>query len=535
MTIKEIKNLLFGTIDVLEPISIPRGASSNSLNWKTLGDRIALRQGYKIFGNEVSGSGKITGSYTATKSDGTEIQYKTHGKKLMYYVPATDTWTEIGSDVLGTEANGKEMSFAEYRPLAGDYLYINSPYGPFLKIDLATPGTATDVYNGSKNYYGYIKIKQNRMFLWQKTTDKATIDPSGVYLSKIDDVEDFTYSATRVAGEGAIFRQDDGGIILNIESYGDSEYCLHKKKTWVLTLSADDTNATNLIYRENVGIPAMGASVATGDGIYLIDNNDENDPQVKLLTLNYSSDKILPYPVSKGRKWQNIDVGIDLSDYYFDKTIGREVGDYVLFACRTKISAQNNRVIVYNKRQKTFDIYNYWCSTFNIYDGELMAGDPVSNNIQQLLTDWDDDGSNIENYWEGNKDNLDWFGEKRFKKLIIRGKISKDQSFKVYAALDEDDYIELGTISGDSSAVVSADEVVIGRTAIGRNEIGGGGSGDTANEFVSEINVASLLGRFNFITLKFVAQELGECEISGWSYFDVRNKSHKIIEAYRSN
>ena len=531
--IKTVRDLPFGIIDTLESQSIPRGACSKSLNFQSRGDRIALRPGYKLYGNEVEGTGKITGHYTA-KIGSTEIQYRTHGKKLEYYVSATDTWTEIGSDILGEDADGKDMSFAEYHPVAGDYLYINSPYGPFLKIDLADPGTATDVYvayagdtSVAHNHYGYIRIKQNRMFLWGRTGD-----PFGVYLSQINnpalslDIEDFSFSATRVVGEGAIFRQDDGGPIMSIESYGDAEYCIHEKKTWLLTTTADDTDATNVIYRDRVGIPYWKACVSTADGIYYIDDIDKSDPQIRLLTIPYGMDRVMPTSISKGRRWKNTDVGIDLSDYTFDKAIGKEYGDLILFACRTSDSSQNNRMIVFNKRQKTFDLVNYWASTLEIFDGKLMGGDPVSGNIQQFYTDYDDNGSNIENYWEGNKDDLDWAGKKKLKKLIIKGRIAASQELTVSVKLDNDaDFVEMGTISG-ADADASTDVVLIGRGIVGRTEIGGEGSDNDANSFVSEINVASLLDKFNYITIRFEAEELGACEVSEWSYYDFRIKSH---------
>jgi len=64
---------------------------------------------------------------------------------------------------------------------------------------------------------------------------------------------DFTKSATRTAGQGFIFRQDENGSpFQNLMSINETEYCFHKTKTWALTLSKDDTVATNYIYRDRV-------------------------------------------------------------------------------------------------------------------------------------------------------------------------------------------------------------------------------------------------------------------------------------------
>jgi len=55
-------------------------------------------------------------------------------------------------------------------------------------------------------------------------------------------------------GQGKSFRQDDGGGILQaIFNINTIEYCFHLLKTWQFTATLDDTNSTNLPYR-NVGL-----------------------------------------------------------------------------------------------------------------------------------------------------------------------------------------------------------------------------------------------------------------------------------------
>ena len=627
MIIKTIKDFFYGTIDTLEDKSLPLGAASDSLNFITKGDKIELRRGYGILGNEISGTGKITSVYVAKRSDGTEIPFRARGKKLEYYIVATETWTEIGSDVLGTDADGHDIWFAEYHTLAGDQLFVNSPKGPLLKIMLANPGSYADMYNAAKNYKGRILIKTYRMFLWGRDKDKT-----GLYLSYIDSqnyttvsaenigtgdgsektfadtlafkaagvkrtcfgitatdgtetfkdnydgtltgdkggtgtinymtgaisvtfntapnnsqaitadyqwedstdegICDFTYSATRIAGEGDVFRQDDGGGELQtVMSYGDQEYCIHEKKTWVLTLTADDTNATNLIYREKVGISSPRSAIATGDGIYLIDNSDRKDPQVKLLGLAAYSDKVIPISVSKGFTYKKKKVGIDLSNYDFNKAIGLEWGDYILFACKESGETENNRMIVYDKQQKLIDITDYWSSGLAIYGGTLISGDPFVPNVYTLFSGFDDDDSEIINHWIGNKDDLDWQGLNKVKQLIIKGEIGKEQILKVYASIDEGTYIEIGEISGGGSYVDTGSEVSVGRVTIGSKEIGGGGEGATAYNYERKFKLE--LDKFATIKLKFEATQLGYCSVSEIQYKDIRIKSRKIPSKYR--
>jgi len=625
-----IKDFIHGTIDTLEDRSLPDGAASAALNWVTEGDHVELRRGYNILGNTLTGSGKITGLIVAKKRDGSELIYRTRGKKLEYYNADTDEWEEVGTDILGDDADGKEISFAEYHPIAGDQLFINSPYGPFLKIMMANPTDYADMYDASKNYKGYIQIKQHRMFLWGRLKDKT-----GLYLSYIDKQEfsdytsvsgevigtgdgstktfsntlafkaagakrtcfgievtdgvetftdnkdgtltgnkggtgtinymtgeisvtfntapnngqditcdyqwedstdggvcDFTHSSPRQAGEGVSFRQDEGGDIMSVASYGQDEYCFHEKKSWVLRLTTDDTNATNLIYREKSGIPNWRAAVPTAEGIYYIDNSSDKDPQMKSLMLQPLSGNVLPVPISRAKKYRNTLQGKDLSDYEFDQAAGIEWGDKILFACRTKDSDVNNRVIVYDKKKRTIDVMDYYVSCFAIYGGTLIAGDPLTNNVYTLFSGFDDDDSLINNYWEGNNSNLGFMGLKKVKKLVIQGKIAKEQTIKVSASIDQGAWVEVGEIEGNGSYVDIGQAITVGSLTIGSREIGGGGTGVNAYNYKREMPLP--FGKFNRIKLKFEATGIGYADISMIQFYDIRIKSEKIASKYRS-
>lgn len=623
-----LKDFIYGQIDTLEDRSIPRGSASKALNWVTAADRIELRRGYNVLGNTVAGGGSVPSLEVVRTSSGTEIRLRTRGKKLEYYKVSNDTWTEIGTDILGSAAEDGEISIEEYHTLAGDAIYVNSPNGPYLKIMMANIDDYTDLYDSAKNYKGRIKIKQNRTFLWGRNKDKTAIymsyidsqnyttvsnenigtgngstktfndtlvfkageakgtcfgivvtdtveiftdnfdgtltgDQGGTgtinYMTGeisvtfntapgnaqailcdyqwVDDTDegiaDFTFTTpTRVAAEGNIFRQDGaGGNLQSIESYGDDEYCLHEKKTWVLTLSSDDTNATNLVYRDRVGIPNWRASVSTADGIYFIDNSDKKDPQIRLITIPPLFTKAIPVSISKGKKYKNKQVGIDLSPYLFDKTVGFEWGDLILFSCRTTNSTQNNRVVVYNKVQRTIDVHDYWVSSLAIYEGTLIAGDPLTPNVYTLFSGFDDDDSEIINEWEGNRDNLDFNGTKKEKRFVIKGLIALEQTLKISASIDNGPFVELGRVEGDGDYVDRSSGVSIGRVTIGQKEVGGGGDGAVAYNYERLIKLK--LDSFSTIKIRFEALGLGYISVSELQHKDIRIKSDKIPKKYR--
>jgi len=620
MLIKEVKNFVAGLVTKTEASSLPDGASADNKNWLTRGDKIELRRGSYLLGTEQTGTGKVTGLHSGRMSNGTEILYRTRGKKLEYFDETTDDWVEVGSDLLSTAADGEEVAFADYNSLAGSQMWFNSPNSSLYKIMLANPASYTDMYSSTINFKGKILIKQNRMWLWDRVKDKTGIygshidtgtsttvtnedldtgDGGKVYsgtlafkaggatrtcfglLVKDEDsietftdnydgtltgsaggtgtinytsgavavtfaanvavgkhiyatyywedsnangISDFTKSATRVEGEGFVFRQDDGGgNARTIMTYHDTEYCFHEFKTWALTLTADDTNATNLIYRERAGIPNWRAAVATGEGIYYIDDSDNNDPHFRLLTLQADGTAIIPVEVS---------INLDLSNYRFDQAAAIEWGDYILFACRHKNATNNNRIFAYNKLWKAWDMLETFASCFAIYGGVLHIGDSVSNNVYQLFSGWDDDESTVDNYWVANLTKLEMDNLKKLKRLVIQGEIARDQNIEVYISYDRGSFTLIDTIEGTGDYVDFGTAVTVGSVILGSKEVGGGGGDAVAYNYKKQITINS--DKFQEIQLKFVATDIGYASITNLQYKDIRKKELRLPTKYRS-
>lgn len=555
---------------------------------------------------------------------GTDFQFEELGSA------STAEWVEVGSNIFPVAAINDYASFANYASLAGNQFFVCSPNsGPF-KIMSANPGDYTDLTDASKNFQGYIKIKQNRMFLWGRLKDKTGVYGSYIdaaayttvsnensasgdgatktflftlafkaggtvrtcfALSITDGVEtftdnydgtltgslggtgtvnyttgaisvtfntapanaannikssyqwensnntgitDFTKSSPRTAGQGFVFRQDDGGgALMNVLSYGDTEYCMHETKTWALTLTSNDTNATNLIYRDRVGIPNWQAACETGSGIFYVDYTDQADPQVRLLTLNRLGTDVVPISISKARKLaaEGTIIGLDLSNYRFDKAVLREWGDFILIECRYKDSTKNDTLITYNKIHGVFDKHTLSASSLVIYNGTLVAGDSVSSNNYTLFSGFDDDDSLINNSWEGALSDFGTDYIKKVKKFVVAGKIQASQSFDIYIALDNGSYTLAGSITGNGSYVDAGNPYLVGTETIGSHVIGDGGDG--VNAFNYEHILTLRTDKFNRIKLKFVATGIGFLSINFYKWFDIRLYAKKELSKYR--
>lgn len=606
-----------GLIDAFEAKSIPRGSASRVLNWFFRGDKAELRRGMKVIGNRNIGNGRISGLLTATLTDGTEITFRAWGRKIEYYDTASETWLEVGTDILGANAGNEDVALAEYKTTAGDQVWLSSPNSSLFKIMTANPASYTDMYSAVKNFTGCISIISNRLFLWNRLKDK-----SGIYGSYIDNLKntavsaenigtgnasqktfsatlafkaagakrtcyaitatdtvetftdnydgtltgdqggsgtinyttgaiaitfktapagsqaitcdyqwedstdkgiaDFSKSATRLAGEGFVFRQDTGGPAKNVLTYNDVQYCFHKKNTWRLDIGADDTDANNRIFRELAGIPNWRAATASGDGIYFVDDSDINNPRFRLLTMDRISSAVIPVSVS-----ENI---LTLSGYYFDKAVTIEFDRYVIIACRTLGSSQNNRVFFYDKLLKNYTITDYCVSCFAVNNGSLWAGDSLTNNVYCLLSGTDDDDSVIHNYIELNKDNLNTGRLKKLKKLRVQGEVGANQEIRIYASYDNGSFIYLDKIEGTGLYVDRGTPISVGANTVGSKEAG---SGDSLTAFNYEKEIPVRSDKFQQIKLKFEAVKIGYASISLCQYRDLRIKEDRLPSKYR--
>lgn len=342
--------------------------------------------------------------------------------------------------------------------------------------------------------------------------------------SNIHGITDFTFSATRLAGEGNFFRQDDGGGELkNIASFNSVEFCFHKNKTWRVAVGVDDTDATNIVWRETVGISNWRALAESGDGIYYIDDTNQDEPALRILTLSYSGDREIPQLLSKLKT---------LKDYYFDHASGIEWGNYVLFACRTKDSDFNNRVIVYDKALKAVDVFSYCVNIFEIYNGRLIAGDSNSNNIYELLIGNSDNDILIENEWESGESTLGFEGIKKSRRFMIEGEIGGSQTLEIYGNADNGGFVKVGEIEGIGSYVdIVSSEGMVGTSEIGSETIGD--TGEPVDRYHYKRDMKFPFGKFNRMSYKVKAIGIGYVSVSAIGFMDIRLKRDRTISRYR--
>jgi len=342
--------------------------------------------------------------------------------------------------------------------------------------------------------------------------------------SNIRGVTDFSKSATRLAGEGFQFPQDEGGdAIISVKIGQDGAYySLKSYSSYKLALDATDTNATNEVYRKEIGVPSLRSAVSTGKGIVFINTSNPEKPEMTILQKNITGDNIEPVVLFPHFKFE---------DYTFDDCTVDTYDRYILVSCKTAGATSNDVILLCDIAAGSVDITNYFARTFARTGGLLYSGSSITESVYNLYSGFDNDGDSIDNYYETNDELFETDRLKKIRKIRLRGKIAPDQSYKVYINYDNQGYTHVGTVLGSGSYVDNSYPQSIGNNIIGSSQIGGS---DVTNiyPYLVEIKL-SKPPKFRKRSIKFVAQEIGYVDISYVMDYDIRTFEHKIPNQYR--
>jgi len=332
-------------------------------------------------------------------------------------------------------------------------------------------------------------------------------------------IADFSFATNpRVAATGNQYRQDSGGAKLQaVFPLSAVQYCFHELKTWALTLTADDTKATNLPYRTQVGIKYFRSAFPTADGILFIDNSNPSNPEVKRLMISANDSSLIePVPISQA---------LDLSQLDFDYAVAYRWENYDIICCQKRVAgvklAYNTEMYVRNFKNGFWDRLEYRVSVLAQWQGALLAGDSLSNNLYVLFSGYDDDGEVIDNYWTSSDLDLDIDGLKKFNRMVVKGLIQKAQKLKVSVSYNGGAYTEIITIDGSASYVDIGKPTTVGNRTIGSMVIGGGGM-TTAYPFTVDFGVFS--PNFETVSVKVEALDIGYVQVNEFIFKDVRYK-----------
>lgn len=439
-----------------------------------------------LYGSHKDGMELVSGNYTAISAEafaslsGT-LAFKAGGARRTCFVPV---FTITGTGEVYTENRLGILTGS-----LGGTGTINYTTGAYT---LSNPGV------GTVNYQ------------WEDANSKG--------------VTDFTYTATRVALEGFILNQGEGGdFIQTIKPYDGKYYSIKNRTVYELTIDGTDTVFNNVIFRRNIGLNYWRASVSTGKGIVFMDTSNLDKPRLTILQKNITGDNLEPITLCNH---------VDFSTYTWDACVMDTFGEYIVFSGRTADSSINNKLFLYNIRRDTLDILPYGAKTISTNEGLLYIGDILSDNIYQILSGFDDDGYTIENYWISNAERYGSESLKKVKRIRLKGLITPDQSVQVSISYDGDEPTLVGTILGNGSYVDYSESYPIGSQGIGTSPIGGESDNLEGNPFLVELKISS--PKFRKRTIKLEARGLGYVSIDMIDDFDIKVFEQRLPSRYRT-
>lgn len=639
MKIYPFGNFNYGVISKNPPEKIPDGAAYDSINWMTNRGRIELAYGSAALGTTPSGLSRVTGLKKGIRADGVEILFRTDNQSLRYYNIVSKDWSEVGTNILGSAANGEDTTMDLFENVSGKQLWVNSPHaGPF-KILIANPSSYTSMYDSTKNYKAWMRIFDNQSYLWgmdavdnnavrlsyietrgradftqvvaevvtngvalatKATTPKAhffditgtgggeaftedlsgnlvgasggtgtinytsgviaftkgdatvpasltvtyryvdettTYTPSGGALS--GGLMNFTVPASRVSGQPNVFQQGHGGNLKTIVALGPHKFCGHTKAIYDVLPSLDDTKTTNTLFRDNIGAATIRGFYNAPEGIYGVDTTDLSNPRFVVITYSAKTTDIKP---------ANISPNLDLTGYSFDQLAVFPFSDYIIYSVRTNDSPRNNRLFLYHRVYRYWDVKDDNASCGEIYNNTLVVGDSISSGVNTLFSGFDNNGDVIYNYWTSGISKLGYItprgtirkinGMKKAKKVLIAGYIAPAQILHLYASTDRGNFAEVldktggPIILGTGSYVDKSQSVTIGSHMIGDKTLGGGGTGVEVYYYERYLDFSR--GKFEEIQIMFQATGIGYLSINRFDFRDIRVLQDKAARKYRS-
>lgn len=312
-------------------------------------------------------------------------------------------------------------------------------------------------------------------------------------------VTDFTHTATRLAWEWFMFRQDEGGDNIQVITVHNGSYYSEKSRSvYQLTIGSDDTTATNIVFRKDIGVPYWRATVTTWQGIIFMNTANLDKPQLTILTPNQLGDNLIPVTLASQ---------FDFSLYTWSACAMTTFGEFIVFSGMSFDSATNDTLFLYNYRRKTIDVIPYSAKTMQDINWELFIGDTTTDNVYQIFSGFDDDDTTISNFWISGDELFGTQRLKKVKRLRIKWLITPSQSLEVYLSTDGGDFMQIGTILGTGTYVSTANTYTIGENGIGENMVGGESSNVKGYLYFAELQFS--VGKFRKRTIKLIANGIG--------------------------
>lgn len=233
-------------------------------------------------------------------------------------------------------------------------------------------------------------------------TLKGSQSTGSYYVSKLKNATDFSFAATRNAGEGDVVSTPyGGGDITDVVNHEDQFYVFKERYVEAAKYTQD---STDIITRTQLktGFGSINRAIKAKDDIYFV----TADKQITSIgRIQMKSD--IPQTTNIGLVIKRL-----LDTFDFTQTQGIEYKQRIFITCKaSEDDDYNNRVIVFNKATERFEgVWQLSAFGFVVFEDGLYYGDASSPNIYKMFDGVNDtygsDTFSISSTWKSNFMNL---------------------------------------------------------------------------------------------------------------------------------
>lgn len=299
-------------------------------------------------------------------------------------------------------------------------------------------------------------------------------NPQSVYYSKLLDASDFSFSATRVAGEGGVIdTPEGGGAIKQLSTQEDTVYILKKDIVKTLTFTQDGNDLpviTTLLQAPNVGPNYVLAPFKIDNQVFY--TTAEGAVKSASRVPNISSVQALQISDSISAYMRDLDVSTAAGIFYRQRA-------FISVKSSTS-AAYNDTVLVYNYQKNAWEapIIGWNANCWMIYGDALYFGSSINPEVYKFDENvYDDNGNPYESVARFAFSNYgDASLPKQFESVFMEGYISENTTITINVLYNYNGSQEIRstTLRGTDSQyiVASTDTTGLGLDGLGEEPMG---------------------------------------------------------------
>ena len=488
---------------------------------------IAPRQGTIILGTISTTQSPIKSLHTSKSLKSRELLIRTYGTVIEWWNPINSTWEDLdtgytsgkiftfadGNNSSETEnytyfSNGVEalkrfrVVFGSVASNTGTTLTLNAITGFSSAADAGFKTSGTIRVNGTNYTYSGLSgwqltglvsvpaLTANLGVISAVETTGFTDSPASatsiiikdqrlyaayknnVYCSRIDDLQNFSFSSPRVASEGEIAFFPDGGASINALGIRPT-YVAVFKNDYIGSLQFKDfgTDLADIpvisTIAKGIQIGATNPNAVTTEGFSVMFSKGDIGltELTRLENKDYDESINVTEPLRPTLESYNFTNGAIVSYNNYILTSAENNGEF------------NNEVVVYDRLHKRLTLWEgINANAFTTYGNNVYYGDAVNNNVYQIFySDYNDNTLPYSTSWKTKWYN---FGEPtRWKEVgwvFVEGFINKNTTLTFKVNLDEggDLTSKSITITGTGSYVSTSTATTNSEYSFGDNPFG---------------------------------------------------------------